>query len=533
MLYKMRYPMNFTGPRLSWVAFLALLLVSLSGHAVPTKIAVYADGLVNPRGLAFDNDGLLYVAEAGKPGDVSVPLPGAYGKAPLGDSGRISVIRGGKREDVAKGLPNMGLYGGTEILGPSAIANLNGRLFYAPAIHMTELPRLYEIIDGKLEVFAEIGEFNDKHPPPPSNGDASIGNPYDMVGVGDALYISDGNFNRVLKVDMTRNISVFAAYENSPVTTGLDKDKNGNLYVAQFSPAPYFKGSSTIDRITPDGAIEVGHIPGLSNAIDVVFDHDGTLYILQFASAFNADLLVYKPYGGKLLRVKDDRTTEEVVTNLNFPTAAIFGPDGALYVSNFGHQANDGQGQILRIELGEGAAVAPMAGSASGEQWQEPVIMDPLAEIEAGAGTAIVKIIEGPDIMKWGYDPSELTVSTGTDVIFVNVGQVPHTATANQGTFDTGYLKNSEQMTITMDKIGEHGFFCTPHPWMKGKINVEAAAGERPTVAQEDLVPAPEKKLERPELGFQGASPVQIALLLVVVFTLLFTITRLFGSKEN
>ncbi len=517
---------------LTTVLCLIAVLAPIAVSAEPSRIQVFAEGLVNPRGLAFGPDGALYVAEAGKSGDVKVPLPGAYGDAPLGDSGRISVIRDGKREDVVTGLPNMGLYGGTEILGPSAMTNFKGRLFYAPGLHMTELPRLYEVVDGKLEVFAEIGEFNEKNPPPPSNGDAAIGNPYDMVGVGDALYITDGNFNRLLKVDMQKNISVFAFYENSPVTTGLDVDKDGNFFVAQFSPAPYFEGSSTVDLITPDGRIEVGHIPNLTNAVDVVFGPDGSLYVLQFASAFNSDLLLYKPYGGKLLRVKEDKTTEEVITNLNFPTFAIFGPDGALYISNFGHQANDGQGQILRIELGEGVAAAPMAGETSGEQWEEPKPKPEVVDVNAPEGTAVVKIIEGPDIMKWGYDPAELTVDAGTDVLFVNVGAVPHTATDKQGVFDTGYLKNAEKMTITMDEIGEHNYFCTPHPWMVGKISVKAAAGKR-IKAEEDMVPAPEKKLERPEIGFEGASPMAIALLLIAVFGMLFAITRLFGSKPE
>ncbi len=531
------YTPNFFGSCFSRAACLVLilLLTSTSVFAVPTKIDVYAEGLFNPRGLTFGNDGLLYVTEAGKPGDVRVPLPAAYGEAPLGDSGRISVIRGGKREDLVTGLPNMGIYSGTEILGPTAVANHDGRMFYLPAVHITEIPRVYEIIDGKLEPFAEIGEFNNSHPPPPSNGDAGIGNPYDMVAHGDALYITDGNYNRVLKVGMDRNIGIFAAYENSPVTTGLDKDEDGNLYVAQFSPAPYFKGSSTVDRITPDGKIEVGHIANLTNAVDVVFDQDGTMYILQFASEFNADILLYKPYGGKLLRVKEDRTTEEVITNLNFPTAAIFGPDGALYVSNFGHQANDGQGQVLRVVLGdEGPAAAPPAGASSGEQWEEPKPIDPNAAIDVPEGTELIKIIEGPDIMKWGYDPAELTADVGTDVLFVNVGQVPHTATANEGGFDTGSLSNLQRMTITLDEIGEHGFFCTPHPWMKGKIIVEAAAGEHPSMAQGDKESATEKNQPvRPELGFKGASPTQIALLLIVVFAMLFAITRLFGGKEK
>ena len=36
----------------------------------------------------------------------------------------------------------------------------------------------------------------------PSTRDAvPLGNPYDLVGLGDKLYISDGNYNRIIEAD--------------------------------------------------------------------------------------------------------------------------------------------------------------------------------------------------------------------------------------------------------------------------------------------------------------------------------------------
>jgi plastocyanin/sugar lactone lactonase YvrE len=499
--------------------------------ATPTTVEVYADGLFNPKGMAFGPDDLLYITESGKPGVVLVPLPAAYGDAPLGDTGRISVLKDGERTDVVTGLPNMGLYGGTEILGPTALTVVNGRLFYVPGLHLTELPRLYELVDGKLEAFAEVGKFNEENPPPPSNGDAAIGNPYDMVTIGEDIYITDGNFNRVLKVGMDGSIRIFAAYENSPVTTGAAADKEGNLYIAQFSPAPYFEGSSTVDRISPSGQIEVGYISNLTNAIEIAFDSGGIMYVLQFASAFNPEKLVYKPGGGKLLRVLQDRSTEEVVTGLSFPTAMKFSPDGTLYISNFGHQANDGQGQVLKVRIGDLAAVAPPVGQTSGKQWEEvPAKPDSVSEfIPEDDSTVVIKIVEGPDIQQWGYEPANIEVEPGTKIAFINTGTVPHNATASNGSFATVMLKPGEHATVTVSEVGDNGYFCSPHPWMKGLVRV-VAPGSLPSSSP----PATAKtQLERRPLGFSGTSPVEIALLMLGVFLLLFVITRLFGAKQE
>jgi Na+/H+-dicarboxylate symporter len=56
------------------------------------------------------------------------------------------------------------------------------------------------------------------------------------------------------------------------------------------------------------------------------------------------------PGNGKVVRVKRDGDIEEVVTGLSVPTGMTFGPDGALYVSNWG-AAPAGLGQILRIPI--------------------------------------------------------------------------------------------------------------------------------------------------------------------------------------
>ena len=64
------------------------------------------------------------------------------------------------------------------------------------------------------------------------------------------------------------------------------------------------------------------------------------------------------PGDGKVVRMNHpdggphDRDQTVIADGLTFPTAMTFGPDGALYVSNFGFGfPPDGEGQILKITV--------------------------------------------------------------------------------------------------------------------------------------------------------------------------------------
>lgn len=477
---------------------LPILLGGVSAAAQSaTEVEVYAEGLVNPKGLAFGEDGTLYVAESGAPGDVMVPLPANFGgEGPIGTGGRISRIPpGGEREDFVTGLPNIGLYSGVEMLGAGSLAVLDGQLWEVSAGHMTVSPALSIVNpDGTLDPVADVGAFNDAHPPPASNGDAvPMGNPYDLVALGGNLYITDGNYNRVLEATPEGELDILAAWENSPVTVGAAAGPDGALYVCQFSPAPYTEGTGRIDRVWPDGTVEEGVFGNLTTPIDVAFAPDGTPYVLQYAAEFSAELLRYMPFGGAVLRVNTDGTTSPVVTNLVFPTSMTFGPDGALYVSNYGNESNDGQGQVLRIVPGEVSTPGPDVPPPSEEGAYAAPTSQPIPTPDGSVEIAAeIAIVEPSDPMAWGYDPVEVVILAGQAVTFTNNGQVAHTATDQTGVFDTGLLKGGEAVTLVIDTPGRYSYICQPHPWMIGTLVVEgqpSEGGDAAGIAFDDLSP--------------------------------------------
>jgi plastocyanin len=101
------------------------------------------------------------------------------------------------------------------------------------------------------------------------------------------------------------------------------------------------------------------------------------------------------------------------------------------------------------------------------------------------------------DIMTWAFDPVQVTIQAGESVTWINNGAQSHTATASNGAFDTGLIPPGESKTVALAAPGSYEFNCTPHPWMKGTINVIAAAAApaaQPTVppaAAPTAVPKP------------------------------------------
>ena len=65
------------------------------------------------------------------------------------------------------------------------------------------------------------------------------------------------------------------------------------------------------------------------------------------------------------------------------------------------------------------------------------------------------------------------TVAVGEEVTVRNDDAVPHTWTADDGSFDSGTIGAGATFTFTFDEPGEYAYVCTIHPTMSGTITVE------------------------------------------------------------
>lgn len=82
---------------------------------------------------------------------------------------------------------------------------------------------------------------------------------------------------------------------------------------------------------------------------------------------------------------------------------------------------------------------------------------------------------EKVEIVDFAYDPDPVTIEEGGKVIWQNEDSAPHTATADDGSFDTGTLDEGKRGSETFKEAGTYSYICTIHPDMTGTVEVVAA----------------------------------------------------------
>jgi plastocyanin len=103
----------------------------------------------------------------------------------------------------------------------------------------------------------------------------------------------------------------------------------------------------------------------------------------------------------------------------------------------------------------------------------------------AGPGAASVQAQAAGrvSIVDFAFNPASTTVAVGSQVVWTNTGQAPHTSTSQAGGWDSGRLSPGQTFTFTASRAGSFAYMCTVHPSMTGTLVVQAGAAAAPATA--------------------------------------------------
>lgn len=200
---------------------------------------------------------------------------------------------------------------------------------------------------------------------------------------------------------------------------------------------------------------------------------DGTLYVADSATnriAAIPDALA------RMTRLGHGANTVAKGGKLNDPLGLTIAPNGDILTVN-GDDGNAVEttpsGTQIMTQTLDATGSPPGAGTLFG-----------LAVIPGGKGLYFVddgsntlNALTGPAqatvaIKNFAFNPSPLTIKVGTTVTWTNQDAFTHTATADDGSFNTGLIPPHQSHSVTFSTPGTFTYHCMIHPFMHGMVTV-------------------------------------------------------------
>lgn len=346
----------------SWFALAAVALsFSAADAQTSSNVSVFATGFSNPRGLKWGPDGNLYVAEGGTggktpPSSTCDQVPPPVGPYTGGFNARISkVTPDGTRTTLVGGLPSTSAAIG-DVDGVADVAFIGDQMYalLAGAGCSHGHPNFPNSIlkvnsDGSWSRIANLSAYQKLHPTKVIEPDdfEPDGTWYSLIAADGVLYAVEPNHGEVDSITpsgvVTRLVDV-SETQGHVVPTSIARTASGFL-VGNLDTFPITPGSASRFTVSTLGGI-TRTVPGLTTVVAVVLSGGDTYFLeLNDAPGFPG------PNNGKVVRLRSG-TLLTIASGLTVPTGMTMGPDGNLYVSNFGAvPAPAGVGQIVKITV--------------------------------------------------------------------------------------------------------------------------------------------------------------------------------------
>lgn len=331
----------------------SLATISVSKVTADTQyFETVADNLDNPRGIGFDKDGNLYVANSGSGGDGKdgrCEASPSSGYVPLcaSSSGSVTKIApDGTKTDVLSGFTSLGLvHDGappdsnldTQGAGPADIKfDHKGNAYLLTGfagdptkresvLQAPDLGKLYKVdlSTGNLTVLADLAQYEANNNPDRTD---LISNPYSFVIKGNYAYVADGGGNTLYKIALNGS-GIQQVVVVPPQPLPLDELQFPPQATPTSDPGAPPDGLSASDippgyTLTPNGAVSNQSVP-----TNLTIAPDGSLTLTEYT---------YYPFPAGKARVwkvdPDNLELQEIATGFTQLTGDAYDKDGNLFV---------------------------------------------------------------------------------------------------------------------------------------------------------------------------------------------------------
>ncbi len=137
----------------------------------------------------------------------------------------------------------------------------------------------------------------------------------------------------------------------------------------------------------------------------------------------------------------------------------------ALVALSLGLVACGNSGSDSSSEAESAATEQEAGGSGSSAEEPESSESEPAPSGQAAKSEKV-------EIVEFTYEPDPVVVQVDGKVIWQNQDTAPHTATADDGSFDTGTIEKGKIGSATFNETGTFTYHCQIHPTMHGTVEV-------------------------------------------------------------
>ena len=103
-------------------------------------------------------------------------------------------------------------------------------------------------------------------------------------------------------------------------------------------------------------------------------------------------------------------------------------------------------------------------------QWGTGVIVLAAAACVPAISAAETHIVEMRGLE---FIPAQISVNVGDTITWVNADVMPHTATAADGSWDSGLMEQGDEWSLLVESDGDADYLCTFHPNMVGVVSAD------------------------------------------------------------